>query len=291
MFVIKTDRPCTDTSLPILKRDSLLEGANDGVKWLFDAASKYSYPTQAAPANGALARNLDESGNNGSITVQSGDAVGYAGGGLSFDGTTKVGTCLTGTAAAVASIWGSANQYFIVCLYLKLPTSGNWNSAGTLHDIFKTAGVDYTAGPDLLLIAQQSSSSSFSFRRQKAAASVDAITLVPAAGDYGSFVQIAFWRDATGQHARLKSANGTILQSTTVSTNNTQDFSATVPQIGPAAGFKGTPAGSTMVTSQQNASKYRLYRAWIENLVVSGRSAATVLDADYARTVARGVFS
>ena len=39
------------------------------------------------------------------------------------------------------------------------------------------------------------------------------------------------------------------------------------------------------------AVKWRYYRSFIENLTTSGRDPATVLDADYARTVARGVFS
>lgn len=42
-----------------------------------------------------------------------------------------------------------------------------------------------------------------------------------------------------------------------------------------------------MFNGSTNAVKWRYYRSFIENLTTSGRDPATVLDADYARTVAR----
>lgn len=293
MFVLKTDRACTDTDLPILKRDTLLEGDDGGVKWLFDTAARYSYPTQGAPSNGTALVNMDESGNDGSVVVQSGDAVAYAGGGLDFTGTAKLGTQVTGPAAFASSVWngGSGNQYFLVCLYVKLPILADWQSAGELHDMLKWAATTYAAGAELVLIAQQNTSSRLNFRRQTGAGTVDELTIVPAAGDYGSFAQIAYWRDATGRYARLKTANGTLSASGAVGSNNTQNFSALQPQIGPAVGFKGATAGAALSAAALEACKYRFYRAFGENLAVSGRSASTVLDADYTRTVARGVFS
>jgi hypothetical protein len=293
MFVLKTDRACTDTSIPVLKRDTLFDGDNGGVKWLFDFASKYSYPTQGAPSNGTAVVNMDESANNGQALVQSGDAIAWGGGGIDFTGTTKLGTYLQGPAAFAASLWGTGveNQYFLTCRYFKLPTLANWNTAGTIYDLWKWAATFYSSGPDVVLVAQQSASSSFSFRRQRDAVNIDSITLTPNALDYGGFAQVAFWRDATGQYARLRTPNGTVVQSIAVSTNNTQNFAAQTSQTGPAQGFKGTPTGTVMGAAQQNASKYRVYRGFDEVLRISGRDAATVLDADYTRTVARGVFS
>lgn len=290
MLVLMTDGTCTDTTLPILKRDALLEGANNGVPWLFDMASVFGYPAQTAPANGQLVRNLDESTNDGSVVVQGGDTVGYSGRGLNYDGATKIGNYLSGPAAAAASIWASPNHYFIACVYLKLPTSGNWNAAAALHDMFKWADLHYLVGPDLVLFAQQSGGA-ISVRRQTGAAAATTIDLTPAVADYGSFVQLAFWRTAAGQFARLKSANGTVSGSAAAGSNNTENFSALVPQIGPARGFKGADNGTTMSVQHQNAAKYRVYRGFVENLVTSGRDPTTVLDADYARTVARAVYS
>lgn len=291
MLVLKTNRACTDLTLPILKRDTLLETVNGGVPWLIDLASSFSYPSQLAPVNGAVVKNLDESGNDGSVVVQAGDAPSFAGSGIDFTGITKAGNHVTGPAAAAASIWGSANQYFIVCAYMKLPTLANWNLNGNaVFDMLKFAATHYIAGPELVLIGQQGASSSFTFRRQTAAGAADVLTVIPAAGDYGSFAQVSFWRDAGGQHARLKTANGAVLANLTANANNTQNFSALTPQFGVPGGLAGG-VGGVMAASQQNAAKFRIYRAFVENLVVSGRDATTVLDADYTRTVARGVFS
>lgn len=292
MFILKTDRATTDTSLPILKRDTLLENDNGGVLWLADMASRYSYPTLAAPVNGTAVNNMDESVNDGSILIQSGDAISYAGGGLDFSAVTKAGNHLVGPASAAASIWGSTNQYFLVCAYLKLPTQANWNAESTIFDMltFCNSSQTYQSGAELVIFAQ-SSSQAISIRRQTGAATADALTLVPAAADYGSVAQIAFWRNASGQRARLKTANGTVLSSAAVNANNTQDFSALTPKLGVPPGFKGV-AGEILLASEVNAKTgLRVYRTFIENLEISGRDPATVLDADYARTVGRGVFS
>lgn len=290
MLVLQTDGVCTDTSLPILQRDALLENSNGGVPWLFDLASLFGYPLQAAPANGQLVVNMDASGNNGSVLEQTGDSILYTGRGLNFDGVTKIGNALLGPATPAASVWAAPNQYFIACGYFKLPTSGNWNTAGALFEIFKWATTTYLAGAELVMFAQ-ASGGDISVRRQTAAATVDTIDITPNALDYGAFVQLAFWRAASGQFVRLKSANGTILGSAAVSTNNTQNFSALIPQLGVSRGFKGASDGSVMAAAGQNAAKMRVYRAWLENSVTSGRDPTTVLDADYTRTVARAVYS
>jgi hypothetical protein len=290
MLVLQTDGTCTDTSLPILQRDALLENSNGGVPWLFDMASVYGYPAQAAPANGQLVVNLDASGNNGSVREQTGDSILYTGRGLNFDGVTMIGNALEGPAAAAASVWAAPNQYFIACGYFKLPTSGNWNTAGALFDIYKWANTTYLAGPDLVLFAQQAGGD-ISVRRQTAAATADVIDITPNALDYGAFVQLAFWRSAAGQFVRLKSANGVVSGSAAVGSNNTQNFSALIPQLGVPRGFKGSGDGATMAAAGQNAAKMRVYRCWLENSVTSGRDPTTVLDADYTRTVARAVYS
>lgn len=290
MLVLKTDRATTDTSLPILRRDTLLEGDNGGVLWLFDLKSLYSFPTQGVPANGAAVINLDETGNNGTVVRQSGDPLAYSGNGLDFTGVTKVGNYVNGPANPLASIWAATNQYWIMCAYLKLPTQANWNTDGALHNMFQTApiGTSYTTQPELAMIAQQSPAN-LSFRRQTAAGTVTSIALTVPTADMGQLAQVAFWRDASGIFGRVKSAANSTLTSGAVGANNTQNFAANTPKIGPSALNQGV--GAVMNAAQQNAAKWRVYRAFIENLEISGRSATSVLDADWTRTVARGVFS
>lgn len=285
MLKFTLNQACTDTSLAVLQRDLLLYGANNGVLSLFDIGNSYCYDQTTAVSNGKAVKNINESGNDGSLVIASGQTLSIAGNGVAFDALTTANSYVNGNAAALANLWGGGTglQYFMYCIYLKLPTLANFNSGAALEALVHFAGQSgsYLSESDLLLIAQQTSGSAISFRRQKAAATADTLSITPAAGDYGSFVQLAFWRNATSQTARLKSANGTITATTSTSTANTQDFSTKTQKVGHTAVFSGSA----------NAVKWRYYRSFIENLVTSGRDPATVLDADYARTVARGVFS
>ena len=284
MLKFTLNQACTDTSLPLLLRDQLLLGANNGVLSLYDIANSYCYDQATAVSNSKAVKNINDSGNNGSLVINSGQTLTVAGNGFNFAALTSGSTYVKGTAAAAASIWGtgSSDQYFLYCMYIKLPLLSDWNSSGGLHAMMQFAADtgSYQTVADLLLIAE-SSGGFISFRRQKAANSADVIGITPVSADYGSFVQLAFWRNASGQFVRLKSANGTVSNSTTVSTNNTQDFSATSQKVGKVGLFVGSA----------NAVKWRYYRSFLENLATSGRDPATVLDADYARTIARGVFS
>ena len=284
MFKITLNQACTDISLPVLQRDQLLFGANNGVVSLFDIANSYCYDQTTAVSNSKAVKNINDSGNDGSLVINSGQTLTVAGNGFDFSALTSGSTYVKGTAAAAASIWGtgSSDQYFLYCMYVKLPALADWNSSGSLHAIMQYAADtgSYQTVADLLLIAE-TSGGLLTFRRQKAANSVDIIGITPVSADYGSVVQLAFWRNASGQFARLKSANGTITSSSTVGTNNTQNFSATTQKVGRVGSFTGSA----------NATKYKYYRSFLENLTVSGRDAVTVLDADYARVVARNVFS
>ncbi|MCA9334185.1 hypothetical protein KC963_04005 [Candidatus Saccharibacteria bacterium] len=284
MLKITLNQACTDTSLAILQRDQLLFGANGGVLSLFDIANSYCYDQTTAVANAKAVNNINESGNNGSLVIPSGQTVTIGGNGVVFDAVTASNVYVKGNAAAASNLWGAGagSQYFLYCMYVRLPTLANWNSSGVLEAMMQFAAdtASYQTVADLLLIAEVTGGS-LSFRRQKAAASTDNLTITPVSGDYGTVVQLAFWRNASGQTARLKSANGTISATAAVGTANTQDFSACTEKAGHAGTFTGSA----------NAVKWRFYRSFIENLVTSGRDPATVLDADYARTVARGVFS
>ena len=284
MLKITLNQACTDTSLSTLQRDQLLFGANNGVVSLFDIANSYCYDQTTSVADAKAVNNINESGNNGRLVIPSGQTVTIGGNGVVFDAVTAQNVYINGHAAAASNIWGAGagSQYFLYCMYVRLPLLADWNLSGSLEAMmqFAASSGSYQTVADLLLIAQ-SGSGGLSFRRQKAAASTDNLTITPASGDYGTVVQLAFWRNASGQVARLKSANGTISARGAVSTNNTQDFSACTQKVG----HVGTLNGSA------NAVKWRYYRSFIENLTTSGRDPATVLDADYARTVARGVFS
>lgn len=284
MLKITLNHACTDTALATLQRDQLLFGANNGVLELFDIANSYCYDQTTAIATGKAVNNINESGNNGSVIIASGQALSLSGNGVVYDALTASGSYINGNAAGPSNIWngGAGDQYFMFCMYCKLPTAANWNTGSAVAMMQFAANTgNYQNTPDLLLISQDATSNRLSFRRQKAASTIDSLYVIPTVSDYGSFVQLAFWRNASGQFARLKSANGTVISSSAVSTNNTQDFSATTQKVG----YSGTLVGSA------NSVKWRYYRSFLENLTTSGRDPTTVLDADYTRTIARGVFS
>jgi len=289
MLKFTLNQACTDTSLPTLQRDLLLYGANNGVLSLYDIANSYCYDQTTAVANAKAVNNINESGNNGSLVIASGQTLSIGGNGVVFDAVTAVNTYVKGNAAPLSNLWGAGSglQYFLYCMYVRLPTLANWNSnAGAFAMLqFAADSGDYRTIADLLTITQGVSGSSLAFRRQKAINSADTLQVYPVTADYGTVVQLAFWRNASGQGARLKSANGTVLTTSTVSTANTTDFSACTQKVGDVGTFNAPATGNG------NAVKWRYYRSFLENLTTSGRDPTTVLDADYTRTIARGVFS
>lgn len=288
MLKIALNNACTDTSLPILQRDQLLYGANNGVLSLFDIANTFCYDQTTAVSNGKTITNINESGNNGSLVIASGKTITIGGNGVIYNELTDKNSYVNGNAAACANIWasGTGTQYFLFCMYVKLPTLANWNTDAIAFSMLQFAADtgDYRTIADLLTLTQ-TNGGGLAFRRQKAVNSIDVLGITPVNADYGSFVQLAFWRNASGQGARLKSENGTILTTTTTNAANSANFSTASQKIGSVGTFNVPSA------SNANAVKWKYYRSFIENLVTSGRDPVTVLNEDYARTIARGVFS
>lgn len=288
MLKFTLNQACTDTSLAVLQRDQLLYGASGGVLSLYDIANSYCYDSTTSPTTAKVLTNINESGNNGSLVVLSGQTLSNAGGGISFAALTDKNSYAKGNAAPLSDLWGAGSglQYFMYCIYVKLPLLADWNTSSSAFAMlqFGADTGDYRTVADLLALTQSNGGGLF-FRRQKAISSVDALGLTPVTADYGSVVQLAFWRNADGQGARLKSANGTVLTTSAVSTANSEDFSACTQKVGSVGTFNIPAAGN------ENAAKWRYYRSFLENLTTSGRDPTTVLDADYTRTIARGVFS
>lgn len=286
---IKITDTLTDASLPVWSRDVLMSGANGGVKFLFDLAYSYSY-SGATPVNGAPIVNINESALNGSVVIAAGQALSFAGGGIDFSAITDVNNWLQCNAAVVADIWGAGTglQYFMQCLYIKLPTNANWVTGAADKTVWNWSTTSYAGNPDMLSWQMSPISKSLFCVRQTGVGTTDTLRIIPAAGDYGSIVQLAFWRNAAGQGFRLKSANGTVIATRPVNAANTCDFSAQPGKIGVVNnGLYFSPLNAM----EQLATDFKIYRGFVENLVTSGRDPVTVLDADYARMVARNAFA
>lgn len=288
MLTIRLDKPITDLTLPLLRRDKLLEGDKGGILHLVDFANRYSW-SGGAPVNGATIKDVAEKG-NATFYLDAGQAVGFSGNGVDFSALTNHGAWSQIPARVAASIWGDGAQaqYFLMCMYVRLPTEADFNSGSTLVPMMTFspgAGQGYQTGPEIAVIGQ-AINKSLTFRRQKALNTAESKNLVIQAGEFGKFAQVAMWRDATGQHCSVKTQDGGLRSSVFaegVSTNNTVNFSAAVGGVGQAKAFG--PAGDL------TAYNWKLYRHFVENLRISGRNATDVLEADWLRTVSRSVFS
>lgn len=284
-----------DVSRPLPARDATLKGVlNSGVRFFFDLAFPWCYPGGAlvgrpaagAPSNGATVQDMSEHA-NGNIAEPAG-AIDYAGGGIDLTNGQNAPAGVIAPAAALADIataYAGKVQRYLVVGYVKLPTSANWNASGTILTIMGEGS--YSTGASLISISQNSGGT-LQLRRQTAAGVAETIgSLTPAAGDYGSVVQIAAWRNDAGQGFRLKSANGAVLVTAAVGADNTQDFSAKQFCWGRPNAFTGVSSTAALTA----LSGFRVFRGWIENLARSGRDPVTVLDADWAREVTRAAFS
>lgn len=297
-----------DTSRALPVRDPVLSGGiNSSVRFMFDLAFPWSYPggspigrpNAADPVDAAVIYDMSERSNG--AMIEPAGTVTYSGGGFDFTNCQALSTGaqrnngIIMPASVLSDIWtsyGGNSQYYLFSAFVKLPTLANWNAAATLLSFAGDAA--YTSVPSIFTMAQLSAAGGgpgIQVRRQVAAATYDTtnqLTLTPASADYGSVVQIAHWRNASGQFLRLKSANGTILITRAIGSANTQDFSANSFCVGRnGVAFGG--ASSTAVLSA--LSGFRVYRAFMENLARSLRDPVAVLDAEYAAVTARSVFT
>lgn len=261
----------------------------DGVEFLFDLGSVAGWPSQAAPLITDPVPDVSGNG-NGEMAITSGQTLAFAGGGFDFAGVTADNEVIK--APACLSAIHAGLQYFMVASWLKLPVQADWSTSAFIAPFFCTTDTEggySSTEADLLTLAQSSSSGgSLTARRQTALGTVEQTSLVMPTGYFGLVSQVAFWRNASGVGLRIKSSAGTLVATGAASVANAADFSAKRPQWGVTKSWFD-PSGAR--PNHEDAVNFRLYRGWIEDLAASGRDPVTVLDADYARTVARDVYS
>jgi hypothetical protein len=177
----------------------------------------------------------------------------------------------------------------MVAFYAKLPLKTEWNSIATLAAMFcsTTSAQGYATGEADLVCIAQATGYLLSARRQTAGATQTTTQITLADDAFGKIAQIAYWRNAAGVGLRCKTTATSQTVTGAAGVNNTTDFSAKQPRFGVCESFNDLSGQS----AHRDASNYRLYRGWIEDLTLSGRDPATVLDADWERVQARNVFS
>lgn len=180
-------------------------------------------------------------------------------------------------------------QEFLACTYVKLPTSGDWNPAVTLTpfvnwsenaNMFATPDMGSFGGLTTAGVKQLQAYRPFSVTAR------EFVTINPASTDFGTFAQVAMWRQAGQLKMRLKTKGQTALGQAAVVASiaspnpSTNSFAAKTGRVGftsPNGPFSGI------------GTSYRVkhYRSFVSNLRVDARDPIATLDADWTRATAR----
>jgi hypothetical protein len=283
-YTLNLQSTSTDIGLLTSVRDAYLRDAVAGsVPFLFDTAFPFSYPAgsyltraaAAAPINNAVIGNIAELGDG--KFVKDASTVAYSGGGFDFSTAGTGLTYIQGPSNTFAGI--QTQQYFMIVIYMMMPSLANINSQGTIQPFFTASSLGgYQVAPDIgLMCFNGTSANAIGFRRETAVGSQAGVA-ASCVGHNGQMTQVAVWRNATEMGIRFKSsAGGTTVATAATGSNNTADFSALPPMFGSVYQYNGNSLGRN----------YKIYRGAIENLALSGRIPATVLDADWARVQTR----
>ena len=303
IYTLKTPLVSTDTSLPILTRDALLDGIeNDGVRFIFDLAFGFCYPggsitdreAPADPLDNALIADISET-NDASFLLGAGELVQFLGNGFDYSSLTQPNSAIIAPADILADIMadfeGSSQDYMLVT-YVKLPTESDWttsgltsyisaaNTGGSLSSDFVAFGAHTDVGvPVIRAIRTIYDQSTEEYSGEYTEIEVNA-------NEFGQFAQIAFWRNSSGRGISIRTVNGRRTNTGVYGENTDHDFSGYTLKFGCKGGYWHTD-----FINQLGAHNFRQYRGFVENLARSGRDPLTVLEADWERTVARNVFS
>lgn len=290
-LVVKGSTASNLTGLPLLKRDPMLrDDVNGGVRFAFDLAFGWSYAA-GDPIDGKIVRDTSEHA-DGKFVMAGGQLPVFSGGGVDLSPVTSRNVYLEIPASVSKSIWDNG-QKFLGCFYFKMPSIADWSAGADKHLItFATTSNTWQGSADLINISMVTlgGTKQLYFNRQTALNARD--TLVFSSNPIieahlGQLCQVAVWRSATQMGLRLKSVGGGFnLTTGAVGADSTLDFSTQTGKLG-----IGPSWGAPLVTAELAASNFKIYRGFIEALTISGRDPITVLDADWTRTIARGVFS
>lgn len=288
LALISVPGTSSDPNLPKLTRDPLLKGAGSGALFGFDLSFGWSYDASTDPANAKPVQNIATAWNAaaptiaaeaGELQIRAGQTLTYSGGGLDFSAVTRDGNTVRGPAGALAPL--QAAQEFCVISWFKMPSQADWNSGATIAPMFTASDANgYSGGSDLLTICQENDPVISARRQTNGAGTIDKLEIASLADFYGQVTQIMYARTASQTYFRLKSALGTETVTGAAGTVNTGDLTALRPQWGVTEAFNNLFDGSS-VAEHQDASNYRLYRGYIENLAASGRSPIVLADEDW----------
>lgn len=287
-IVIKSPTATGNTGLPFRRRDPIWAGKSITEKGFgFDLSFDWSNPQSAiAPADGQLIRDTSEIA-DGILSIAGGvTGVTRAGGGLDFTAISDRAGVIRGGAGCLAEIY-AGSQYFMVTGWAKMPSALDWNKNAVLSPIFCTTSgaAGYPTEADMLTVAQHNTPR-LDFRRQtNGGGTVHTLSISNLANFYGRVCQWAYWRNADGTGARLKSALGEVIVTGGVGDVNTGDFGSKQPRWGVTYSFN-EPA---LRPDHAASTNMRIYRGHVEHLTDPTRLPLVVanLDWDFAHGLGR----
>jgi hypothetical protein len=279
-LIITLGSSFTDPDLPSLQRDEVIV---NGTLCCYDLARSYTW-AGGDPVDDSVVQDLTYANRHASVQIDGG-SIAYLGGGFDFTGATDSDAAMIKIPASVfAELWGGS-QYWLAVAYIKLPTFIDWNASGNIKTFIDTAGVSAINGAPALFAFGQATTGMSGFRKKTTVNQYDYFEISHASltNFYGTVTQVAMWRESDNITFRLKNADDVRSATLGAGATNDSDFSGTYGSAGVGEASLLRPTG--------NRQKFRVHRIFIEDLEVSGRDPATVLDSDWARTEERAVFS
>lgn len=247
----------TDTSLPKLYRDPILNG---GSKFLFDFLSAYCNPNaDGAIANGATFNNVLDGGPVAtSVTANLTNLTGKTG----INNTAANATVNLGPNASYDN--SGLNHEMLMCFWFKLPATGYVTSA--FYSPFGYTTSNNNAAQWIFDMGSGGLTPRFSIGNGSAAFTAQAASNVTP----GSIYQVAgHWKPGVSVDLYL---NGALLPVSNVTSIPTtlQSVTGTAPYL-------------------MNSMKGTIYRSWMEDLAVSGNTPLAQVASDYSLNATRFV--
>lgn len=257
-----SDMAATRTDLPKIKTDELIPDSGNGVD-LVDLSHPFSLRTNSI-SNGTPVYNLRNDGTYAGLLIPSTVQASLNDGGLQLNTATAAnyaGLVIAGS--PLADIF--ADQQFIACAYLDIPSSANYPTSNTR--IFGDSA-NVTFGAITVLFGRTGSNDPqiMGHRLTGSGGAVEQRTMVLPPEAYGKKAQVAVYRTATESGFTVIFEGGARLKSTKVAgALCTYDWSGRDLLVG--------QCGNTLTG--------KVYRGFVENLKETKRDPISVLNDDW----------